>query len=110
MQVHLDEIATKVIPGALAILILDQAGWHGAKNLKVPRNISLHRCRRVRPNSTLKKTLAIHASELIIEPSLQIVRRHCRSLLLRLEHAGANSSMAVALFLLKQAAVRSAFT
>jgi transposase len=41
MQLHLDEIATKVTPGALAILILDQAGWHGAKTLKVPRNISL---------------------------------------------------------------------
>jgi DDE superfamily endonuclease len=26
---------------ALAILLLDQAGWHGAKALKVPSNISL---------------------------------------------------------------------
>jgi hypothetical protein len=33
MQLHLDEIATKVAPGAHAILILDQAGWHGAKDL-----------------------------------------------------------------------------
>src|SRR5262245_25793011 len=41
MQLHLDEIATKVTPGAHAIVILDQAGWHGAKNLEVPRNISL---------------------------------------------------------------------
>ena len=41
MQLHLDEIATKVAPGAHAILILDQAGWHGAKDLKVPSNISL---------------------------------------------------------------------
>jgi len=41
MQLHLDEIATKVSPGAHAILILDQAGWHGAKDLKVPSNISL---------------------------------------------------------------------
>jgi hypothetical protein len=54
MQLHLDEIATKVTPGALAILILDQAGWHGAKTLKVPSRSC--RCRRVRPNSTLKKT------------------------------------------------------
>ena len=36
MQLHLDEIATKVTPGAHAILILDQAGWHGAKDLKAP--------------------------------------------------------------------------
>jgi len=41
MQLHLDEIATKVTPGAHAVLILDQAGWHGAKDLKAPKNISL---------------------------------------------------------------------
>jgi hypothetical protein len=41
MQLHLDEIATKVAPGAHAILILDQAGWHGAKDLEIPSNISL---------------------------------------------------------------------
>jgi DDE superfamily endonuclease len=108
MQLHLDEIATKVTPGALAILILDQAGWHGAKTLKVPRNISLlplpPRSPELNPQGSEKhlapaaagafartqpsrKHLAIHASELVIEPSLQIVRRHCRSLLLRLEHA-----------------------
>ena len=34
MQLHLDEIATKVTPGAHAVLILDQAGWHGAKDLR----------------------------------------------------------------------------
>ncbi len=41
MQLHLDEIAAKVIPGAHAVLILDQAGWHGAKDLKAPKSISL---------------------------------------------------------------------
>ncbi len=41
MQLHLDEIAAKVTAGAHAILILDQAGWHGAKELKIPGNISL---------------------------------------------------------------------
>src|SRR5215218_7144455 len=30
MQLHLNEIATKVTPGAHAMLLLDQAGWHGA--------------------------------------------------------------------------------
>jgi hypothetical protein len=35
-QLHLDEIATEVAPGAHAILILDQAGWHGAKQLRIP--------------------------------------------------------------------------
>ena len=41
MQLHLNEIAGKVSPGAHAIVILDQAGWHGAKELKIPHNISL---------------------------------------------------------------------
>ena len=31
----------KVTPGAHAIVLLDQAGWHGAKALGVPSNISL---------------------------------------------------------------------
>jgi DDE superfamily endonuclease len=33
--------APQVAPAAHAILLLDRAGWHGAKALKVPRNISL---------------------------------------------------------------------
>ena len=41
MQLHLDEIAARVAAGAHAILILDQAGWHGAKELKIPSNLSL---------------------------------------------------------------------
>jgi transposase len=41
MQLHLDEIATRVTAGAHAILILDQAGWHGAKDLKIPNKLSL---------------------------------------------------------------------
>jgi hypothetical protein len=41
MQLHLDEIAIRVTPAAHAILILDQAGWQGAKELRIPTNISL---------------------------------------------------------------------
>jgi hypothetical protein len=41
IQLHLNEIAIRVNPGAHAVLNLDQAGWHGAKGLKVPDNISL---------------------------------------------------------------------
>ena len=41
MQLHLDDIAAKVAPRAHAILVFDQAGWHGAKALKTPPNISL---------------------------------------------------------------------
>jgi len=41
MQCHLDEIASQVTPGAHAVLILDQAGWHTSKKLHVPGNITL---------------------------------------------------------------------
>ena len=41
MQLHLDDIAAKVAPRAHAILIFDQAGWHGANSLKTPSNVSL---------------------------------------------------------------------
>jgi hypothetical protein len=41
MQLHLDEISSQVAPLAHAIVILDQAGWHTAKALAVPANISL---------------------------------------------------------------------
>ena len=41
MQMHLDGIAGQVASGGHAILILDQAGWHTAKALALPRNITL---------------------------------------------------------------------
>ena len=41
MNAHLTEIARTVAEGAHAILVLDGAGWHGARALTVPDNISL---------------------------------------------------------------------
>src|SRR3546814_4803234 len=41
MSMHLEEIAFHVAPGAHAVLILDQAGWHGSAELIVPANITL---------------------------------------------------------------------
>jgi hypothetical protein len=41
MTKHLAEISRTVAPGAHAILVLDGAGWHGAKALRVPDNITL---------------------------------------------------------------------
>jgi hypothetical protein len=77
MQLHLDEIATKVTAGAHAIVLLDQAGWHGAKALKVPSNISL-------------LLLPPRAPELNGQENVwqfMRLRRYRRPLLLRLEHA-----------------------
>lgn len=41
MQLHLNEIATQVAPGAHALVLLDQAGWHMTGKLDVPDNITL---------------------------------------------------------------------
>jgi transposase len=41
MNLHLAEIARAVAPGAHAVLLLDQAGWHMTKKLVIPPNITL---------------------------------------------------------------------
>jgi transposase len=41
MSLHLKEISAAVAPGAHAVLLLDQAGWHGSHRLEVPVNITL---------------------------------------------------------------------
>ncbi len=41
MSAHLAEIAREVALGAHALLILDGAGWHSARHLVVPPNITL---------------------------------------------------------------------
>ena len=88
MQLHLDEIAAKITAGAHAILILDQAGWHGAKDLKDSHQpiapAAAAACAGAEPP---RKHLAVHATELAVQSHLQILRRYRRSLLLRLEHA-----------------------
>ena len=38
---HLAQIAFHVAPGAHAVLLLDQARWHGSAELGVPANITL---------------------------------------------------------------------
>jgi transposase len=41
MTLHLAEIAQVVAPGAHAVVLLDQAGWHLSRRLVVPANITL---------------------------------------------------------------------
>ncbi len=38
---HLAEISQAVAPGAHAVVLLDQAGWHQSRRLLVPANITL---------------------------------------------------------------------
>ena len=41
MNLHLAEIAAGVAPGAHAVLLADQAGWHLSMKLVVPANITI---------------------------------------------------------------------
>jgi hypothetical protein len=83
MQLHLDEIATKVAPRSTRDSP-HQAGWHSAKALVVPSNVSLLPLPPRAPEPG--KHLAVHRAELVVKPDLQILRRYRRLLLLRLEH------------------------
>lgn len=41
MQLHLAKISRPVAPGAHAVVLLDQAGWHTSAKLDIPDNITL---------------------------------------------------------------------
>jgi hypothetical protein len=41
MQLFLDRFADTLEPDEHAVMVLDQAGWHGAKALVVPANVTL---------------------------------------------------------------------
>lgn len=41
MNLHLAEIAMQIAPGAHAVILLDQAGWHLSGGLDIPLNITL---------------------------------------------------------------------
>ncbi len=43
MNKHLIEIGRNVSAGAIAVLILDRAGWHSSPRLRIPDNIVLLR-------------------------------------------------------------------
>ena len=39
MQLHLNEISRHVAKGAVAVLLMDRAGWHTTSKLEMPANI-----------------------------------------------------------------------
>ena len=88
MNLHLAEIATQVAPHGHAAILLDQAGWRLSGGLKIPSNITLDpaACQMSRTQPA-RKHLAVHPRQLALKPHLQILRRHRRPLLPRMEHA-----------------------
>ncbi len=41
MQIHLNEISTKVDQGYHALILVDRAGWHMTEQIQLPKNITL---------------------------------------------------------------------
>lgn len=41
LNIQLNDLSEQVDPDVHVLLILDQAGWHGAKGLRIPANITL---------------------------------------------------------------------
>jgi transposase len=41
MQAYLDAFAATIADGEHAVMMLDRAGWHGSKKLRVPENLTL---------------------------------------------------------------------
>ena len=56
MTLHLAEISAAVAPGAHAILLLDQAGWHAPPRSSFPPISPCCRCRRNVPSSIRSRT------------------------------------------------------
>ena len=51
MQIFLDAFVETVPADEHAVMFLDQAGWHGAKALRVPSNVTLVAVHPIRPSS-----------------------------------------------------------
>jgi transposase len=78
---HLDEIAFHVAPGAHAVLLLDQAGWHGWAELVVPPNITLMplppRCPELNPVKIVWQSMRDRLSNRIFNSYDDIVDNCC---------------------------------
>ena len=84
MNLHLLEISANVALEAHAIIIVDQAGWHFSKDLEIPDNLTLPTAA-ITGTQSGRKRLAVHARQLALKQDLQILQRHHRSQLLRVE-------------------------
>jgi DDE superfamily endonuclease len=84
MQAMLAELGQAVAPGAHAVVLMDRAGWHTARELDLPANLTpvflpASRAERHRAG------LALSPRALPLPSSLAQLRRHPRCLLRRVE-------------------------
>ena len=81
MNLHLAEIAQAVAPGAHAVLLLDQAGWHLSDKLVVPPNLTLlplpPKCPELNPVENLWQFLRDNWLSNQVFPSYRAILDHC---------------------------------
>jgi hypothetical protein len=82
---HLVEISQAVAPGAHAVVLLDQAGWHLSAKLTVPTYITLLPLPAKSRAQPGREHLAVHPRKLALQSHLHVIPGHSRPLLLRLE-------------------------
>ena len=86
MSLHLAEVAQAVAPGAHGVMLMDRAGWHRAKDLVVPDNLTLVLLPARAPElNPVENIWQFSARQLVVEPRVRLLRRHRRSLLRRVE-------------------------
>ena len=81
MNKHLIEIGKCVSAGAIALLIMDGAGWHSSPKLAVPENIVLLKLPPYAPELKPRKHLGIPSRQHLKPSSLGNLRRHRRRML-----------------------------
>jgi hypothetical protein len=88
MSLHLAEISLAVAPGAHAVVLMDQAGWHMTGKLDVPGNISIvalpAKCPELNPVENIWQFMR---DNWLANRIFKILRRSCRPLLRGMEQA-----------------------
>ena len=80
------EISAAVDPGAHAVLIVDQAGWHLTPKLAIPDNITVLALPPRSPElNPVENVWQFMRDNWLSKPDLQILRRHRRAVLPSLE-------------------------
>ena len=86
MAAHLIEISAAVDPGAQAVLIVDQAGWHLTPKLAIPDNITVLALPPRSPElNPVENVWQFMRDNWLSNRIFQILRRHRRAVLPSLE-------------------------
>ena len=80
MRKHLEEISRAVAPSAHAMVILDQAGWHTTRKLKVPKNLTMVSLPPACPELNAAENIWQYLRHLSLEPCVQELHPHSRRL------------------------------